>query len=67
MKVANTETSLRDLLTSVYVAVIGYLPTDSGPTPLRTIPDAEWDALATTVLDAAEGREFEPLQLPWPK
>ncbi len=65
MKVPNTERNLRDLLTSIYVAVLGYVPTgdDTQPPPLS--PQA-WDELATTVLDAAEGREFEPLELPWP-
>lgn len=66
MKVPNTEANLRQLLTSIYVGVIGHLSPEDPSAPIHPIPDAAWDALATTVLDAAEGREFEPLELPWP-
>lgn len=69
-KVENTEENLRDLLTSIYVAVIGYVPAklkgmSRHPAP-NYVDEAAWDSLATTVLDAAEGRAFTPLELPWP-
>lgn len=60
-KVENTAENLRELLTGLYVAVIGHIPQDGDP-----ISPEAWDALATTVLDAGEGRPFTPLQLPWP-
>lgn len=65
-KVPNEVESLRELLTDLYVAVLGYLPTDEFPRPLRPISSEAWDALMTTVLDAGEGRDFTPLELPWP-
>lgn len=67
MKVANTPDNLRQLLTNLYVAVLGHIPSD-GMKIETSVPvsDAALDALLTTVLDAAEGREFDELALPWP-
>jgi len=66
LQVRNDAKHLRHLLTDLYVAVLGFLPTDDSPEPLRLIPLCDWDTLMTTVLDAAEGRNFVPLTLPWP-
>jgi hypothetical protein len=60
-KVENTAENLRELLTGLYVAVIGHIPQGEAGVPLQV-----WDDLATTMLDAAEGRKFAPLPLPWP-
>lgn len=60
-KVPNSPDTLRELLSGIYVAVLGHIPVGEGG-----ITEDDWDALATTVLDASEGRSFEPLKLPWP-
>jgi len=67
MKVKNDSKHLRRLLTDLYVAVLGRLPTDdAAQDEMPPIPLDKWDGLMTSVLDAAEGRDFEPLELPWP-
>lgn len=67
MKVQNNEANLRKLLTDIYVAVLARIPAPLCADDIPPVPEEAWDALATTVLDAAEGRHFEPLRLPWPK
>lgn len=54
---------LQELLTSLYVAVLGHLfDIDGG-----SMWPAAVDDVLDTVLAAGEGRSFEPLELPWPK
>lgn len=64
MTVKNNTENLRRLLTDVYVAVTPYIATDSGSA--AAISDKAWDSLATTLLNAGEGRPFEHLKMPWP-
>lgn len=56
-RLANTVENLRQLLTEIYV---------SGSIR-EGLPDGEWDRIHTAILDAAEGRPFMPLGLPFPR
>lgn len=66
-KVSNTKANLRKLLTELYVAVLAHIPLEGeAPDPTIPVSATAWENLCDTVLDAGEGREFEPLVLPWP-
>jgi hypothetical protein len=56
-KLPNSAENLRQLLLEIYIA--GAIRDD--------LPGPEWDRLHTTLIDAAEGRPFEPLGLPFPR
>ena len=60
--VANSVENLRHLLTGLYVGVLGHLL----DAPELQGREEALDALLTSVLDAAEGRSFTPVPLPWP-
>jgi hypothetical protein len=65
-KVRNNLKNIRGLLTDIYVAVLAQLPSDTVEGVEHGISDRAFQILADTILDAAEGRDFEPLKLPWP-
>jgi len=58
--VENEAEALRELLLAIYVS--GALLPDRGD-----LPESEAARLLDTVLDAAEGRPFTPLGLPFPR
>jgi len=59
-RVANNLENLRQLLAELYVSAnLGSADHD--------VSDEEWDRIHSTVLDAAEGRQFEPLRSPFPR
>ncbi len=60
--VSNNVGNLRRLLTQLYVAVLGHL----AYVPELRMHDPAVDDVLTSVLDAAEGRPFRPIPLPWP-
>jgi len=59
-RVENNLENLRQLLAELYVSA-NFGSSD------QELSDEEWDRIHNTVLDAAEGRQFEPLGLPFPR
>ncbi len=59
-RVANNLENLRRLLAELYLS-------SSLGSADQDVSDEEWDRIHRTVLDAAEGRQFEPLELPFPR
>jgi hypothetical protein len=67
-KVPNTEQNLRDLLMQLGIAVLGHLPVaGESPSDISFLDSDQVDAVLVSVFDAAEGDEFELIDLPWPK